>query len=177
MDPVSVVLDLIHPCLASGAWGSAAHRHSGGGRVAKDGIGGAVMNRTPLAQEPVVRRPVQAVGNCSVIKLACRATSISLHPRACFNSDEEEMVTKVQKIANYIQGKLKTEKKVSLNELGERFPSPSEEFDAVSRLMRAEGCIEASIPGDRWIMRPWGSAAVWRPHSPYAKRCCRLAPR
>ena len=87
------------------------------------------------------------------------------------------MVTKVQKIANYIQGKLKTEKKVSLNELGERFPSPSEEFDAVSRLMRAEGCIEASIPGDRWIIRPWGSAAVWRPHSPYAKRCCRLAPR
>ena len=90
---------------------------------------------------------------------------------------KEEMVKKVQEIANYIQGKLKTEKKVSLNELGERFPSPSEEFDAVSRLMRAEGCIEASIPGDRWIMRPWGSAAVWRPHSPYAKRCCRLAPR
>jgi len=27
MDSVSVVLDLIHPCLASGAWGSAAPRH------------------------------------------------------------------------------------------------------------------------------------------------------
>jgi hypothetical protein len=66
---------------------------------------------------------------------------------------KEEMVTKVQEIANYIRGKLKTEKKVSLNELGERFPMPSEEFDAVSRLMRAEGCIEVAIPGDRWIVR------------------------
>ena len=59
---------------------------------------------------------------------------------------KEEMVKKVQEIANYIQGKLKTEKKVSLNELGERFPTPSEEFDAVSRLMRAEGCIGARWP-------------------------------
>ena len=67
---------------------------------------------------------------------------------------KEEMVKKVQEIANYIQGKLKTEKKVSLNKLGERFPMPSEEFDAVSRLMRAEGCIEVAIPGDRWIVRP-----------------------
>jgi hypothetical protein len=36
---------------------------------------------------------------------------------------KEEMVTKVQEIANYIRGKLKTEKKGSLNELGEAIPN------------------------------------------------------
>jgi hypothetical protein len=94
---------------------------------------------------------------------------------------KEEMVAKVQEIANYIRGKLKTEKKVSLNELGERFPMPSEGFDAVSRLVRAEGCIEVAIPRgslDREALR-WCGSSVRRsgPHRPYAKRCCRVAPR
>jgi hypothetical protein len=70
-----------------------------------------------------------------------------------FQLDEEERA-KVQEIANYIYGKLKTEQKVSLNELGKRFPMPSEEFDTVRRLMGAEGFIEVAIPGDRWIVRP-----------------------
>ena len=72
-------------------------------------------------------------------------------------------MAKVQEIANYIRGKLKTEKKVSLNELGERFPMPSEGFDAVSRLVRAEGCIEVAIPGgslDREALRWCGSVAA-----------------
>jgi hypothetical protein len=38
-----------------------------------------------------------------------------------FQLDEEERA-KVQEIANYIRGKLNTEQKVSLNELGKRFP-------------------------------------------------------
>jgi hypothetical protein len=67
---------------------------------------------------------------------------------------KEEVMAKVQEIAKYIRDKLRTEQKVSLNELGERFPMPSEEFDAVRRLMSAEGCIEVAIPGDRWIVRP-----------------------
>jgi hypothetical protein len=60
---------------------------------------------------------------------------------------KEEMVKKVQEIANYIQGKLKTEKKVSLNELGERFPTPSEEFDAVSRLCERKGALRSPFRG------------------------------
>jgi hypothetical protein len=71
-----------------------------------------------------------------------------------FQLDDEEERAKVQEIANYIRGKLKTEQKVSLNELGKRFPMPSEEFDTVRRLMGAEGCIEVAIPGDRWIVKP-----------------------
>jgi hypothetical protein len=77
---------------------------------------------------------------------------------------KEEVMAKVQEIA-IIRDKLKREQKVSLNELGERFPMPSEEFDAVfgavsavfgavRRLMRAEGCIEVANPGDRWIVKP-----------------------
>ena len=67
-------------------------------------------------------------------------------------------MAKVQEIANYIRDNLKIEQKVSLNELGERFPMASEEFDAVfgavRRLMCAEGCIEVANPGDRWIVKP-----------------------
>jgi hypothetical protein len=58
-----------------------AERQARGGR-AKEGIGGAVINRTPLAQEPVACGGRFKRGNCSVIKLVCRATPISLRPRA-----------------------------------------------------------------------------------------------
>ena len=89
---MSVVRDLIHPCVASGrrvvgrtSCGvirtGMAERQARGGR-AKEGIGGPVINRrTPLAQEPVACGGRFKRGNCSV-KFVCRATPISLHPRA-----------------------------------------------------------------------------------------------
>ena len=112
-----------------------------------------------LSQNSATAIGISECGNCSLATPRHQArlesdAYRSIKSLVLFQLDDEEERAKVQEIANYIRGKLKTEQKVSLNELGKRFPMPSEEFDTVRRLMGAEGCIEVAIPGDRWIVKP-----------------------